>query len=197
MRAVLLSVPEHALRERHAQGLDRLDEMWEGELHMVPPPSFEHQSIETRLGTFLTFHCDRLGHGQVVAGAGLYDPEHLDRNYRTPDLSFVAAGNEGVIRRRGIVGAADTVIELRSPDDETYEKFPFFARLRVREVVVIDSVNKRPEVYRLRGRRYVPVAPAEDGWLSAEVLRIRLRHETRRRRVRIEALDDPKKSVIL
>ncbi|MBI3270574.1 MAG: Uma2 family endonuclease [Planctomycetes bacterium] len=197
MRAVLVSVSEEELHERHARGLDRLDEVWEGELHMVPPPSFDHQSMESRLVTFLTLHCDRLGHGQVVEGAGVNDPENPDHDYRVPDLSFVAAGNEGVIRRRGIVGAADAVIELGSPDDETYDKFPFFARLRVRQVVVIDAESRRPEVYRLSGRRYVPVSPSKEGWLSAEVFRIRLRHEPRRRRVRIEALDDPKRAVTL
>ncbi|MBI3269285.1 MAG: Uma2 family endonuclease [Planctomycetes bacterium] len=197
MRAVQLCVSEAELRERHARGLDRFDEMWEGELHMVPPPSFEHQDMATELSYFFRLECRRLEHGRVVAGAGLHDPQNPEKNYRAPDLTFVAAGNEKVISRRGIVGAADAVIELRSPDDETYEKFPFFARLGVRQVVVIDSENRRPEVYRLSRGRYVAVVPSKEGWLTAEVLRIRLRHEPRRRCVRVVAVDDPKRFVVL
>ena len=39
MRAVMLDVPESLLDERRRLGLDVFDEVWEGVLHMVPPPS--------------------------------------------------------------------------------------------------------------------------------------------------------------
>jgi hypothetical protein len=42
MRAV---VPESLLSERRKLGHDRFDEMLEGELHMLPPPNFEHQRL--------------------------------------------------------------------------------------------------------------------------------------------------------
>ena len=45
MRGVLVEVPESLLAERRRLGVDRFDEMWGGELHMVPPPSNEHQRI--------------------------------------------------------------------------------------------------------------------------------------------------------
>ena len=45
MRAVFLDYPEAALAERRAKGLDTLDEMWEGVLHVVPPPSAGHQRV--------------------------------------------------------------------------------------------------------------------------------------------------------
>jgi hypothetical protein len=39
MRAVVLEMDERALNERERLGLDRRDEMREGVLHLVPPPS--------------------------------------------------------------------------------------------------------------------------------------------------------------
>lgn len=66
-------------------------------------------------------------------------------------------------------------MEIRSPGDETYEKLPFYARLRVREVVVIDRTSKRPEARRLDGGRYVQAPVNTDGWVDSEVLAIRLR----------------------
>ena len=51
MRAVMLDVPESLLDERRRQGLDVFDEVWEGVLHMVPPPSGEHQRLELELGS--------------------------------------------------------------------------------------------------------------------------------------------------
>ena len=48
----MLEVPQDLLDERRSLDLDRLDELWDGELHMVPPPSFMHQRMETRLLVF-------------------------------------------------------------------------------------------------------------------------------------------------
>ncbi len=194
MRAVLTSVSEGALRERRARGLDHHDEMWEGDLHMVPAPVWDHQDIVDNLGDFLRDHGRRQGLGVVRSGVSVHDPRDPDNSCRIPDLSYVAAGHASVIRKRGIVGPADAVIEVRSPDDETYEKFPFYARLRVPEIVVVHRDSRKPEVYRLAGKQYVAVAPAGNGWVTAEVLRIRLRLRTVRKRAMIElrSLLDPR-----
>ena len=195
MRAVYLDIPESALRERRARGLDMLDEMWEGELHLVPLPSLDHQDIVSELTKFLRLECGRRQHGRVFAQTGVHDPARPKDSYRGPDLSFVAKGNERVLHKRGIVGAADSVIEIRSEDDETYEKFPFFTRLGVREVIVIPVASRKPEVYRLSGSRLVTVKPERGGWVSAEVLGVRMRAIPGKCRVRIEALDDSKQAV--
>ena len=42
MKALLLEIPDTIQRwmdERARLGHDRMDEMWDGVLHMVPPPS--------------------------------------------------------------------------------------------------------------------------------------------------------------
>ncbi len=49
MKAMVLDVDERLLDERRRKGLDVFDEMWDGVLHMVPPPSERHQ----RLGSWL------------------------------------------------------------------------------------------------------------------------------------------------
>jgi hypothetical protein len=49
MRTLVLDPPTAGLGEllerRRRSGLDRLDEVWEGVLHMVPAPSGEHAYI--------------------------------------------------------------------------------------------------------------------------------------------------------
>ncbi len=49
MRAVLLEVPEAMLAERCRLGLDGRDEVWNGVLHMVPPPGGPHQELSGEL----------------------------------------------------------------------------------------------------------------------------------------------------
>lgn len=199
MRAVHLSVSPDELRERRATGQDRFDEMWEGELHMVPPPSWEHQDISDALCEFLRAHCRRYRLGTVRSGAGVHDPECPDKDYRIPDLTFVAVGNERVIQPRGVVGAADAVVEVRSPDDETYEKFSFYARLGVREVIVIDRDTREPEVYRLAGKEFVAVSASSEGWVTAGVLRLRLRRRTRgkRRALELQSERDSRRTLVI
>ena len=81
------------------------------------------------------------------------------------------------------------MIEIRSPHDETYDKFPFFARLGVREVIVIDRDTKRPEVYRLAGSQYIAVQIDAKSTIS-ETLGVRF-IQTEPGRVRLEDIEDP------
>ncbi len=191
MKAVVLAVSESDLKERHARSLDRWDEMWEGVLHMPPAPDLGHQGFASRLTRFLGNECERRLGGEVFMQASLHDPANPKKNYRVPDLLYVAKGNERVLQKRGVVGAADAVIEVRSPDGESYDKFPFFARLGVRQVIVVDADTREQEVYRLAGREYVAVAPDKSGWIVSEVLGVRFRWNQRRHSLRVEALDDP------
>jgi len=173
MRAVLLKVTDEELAHRRLVGLDRWDEMWDGVLHMTPAPSLEHQRVLGRLIGFLESHLRCAGRGSLLPGINVFGAE---TNYRIPDLTFVAAGHEHVLCTDGVrVGGPDAVIEIRSPDDESYEKFPFYAALGTREVIVIDRDTKRPEIYRLAGSHFVALQQDADGWLRAETMNVRFR----------------------
>ena len=87
-------------------------------------------------------------------------------------------------------GGPDAVIEIRSPEDETYEKLEFYAALGTREVVVVDRDTKRPEVYRLAGSQLVPLQPEADGWLRAETMTVRFRVAEGRSVLQIEDVFD-------
>lgn len=178
MRAVLLEVPEGELTRRRRLGLDRHDEMWEGVLHMAPAPTYGHQRMVDRLLLFLVPFLERSGRGVLVSGINVFGGKEQPDDYRIPDLTFVAAGRERILRDEGVRdGAPDAVIEIRSPGDETYEKLPFFAGLGVREVIVIGRDNKVPEVFRLAGTQYLAVATDRDGYVASETLGVRFRLE--------------------
>jgi Uma2 family endonuclease len=185
MRAVLVNVTDEELARRRSIGLDRWDEMWDGVLHMTPAPSVEHQRILDRMIAFLEPHLRGAGRGRLFSGINVFgDP----MNYRIPDLTFVAAGRDHVLHEDGVRGGGpDAVIEIRSPEDETYEKLPFYAALGTREVIVIDRDTKRPEMFRLAGSHLVALQPDADGWLRAEAMMVRFRAvDGRPPRLRIE-----------
>jgi Uma2 family endonuclease len=114
-------------------------------------------------------------------------------DFRIPDLTFVAAGHESVFHQDGVRGGGpDAVIEIRSPEDETYDKFPFYAAVATREVVVIDRDTKRPEIFRLAGAQFVALQPDGDGWLGSETMAVRFRAlSSSPPRLRIEDMLDP------
>jgi Uma2 family endonuclease len=114
------------------------------------------------------------------------------RDYRIPDFSFVSRGRERIITPDGIRGGPDAVLEIVSPDDETFEKFPFFAAIGVREVIAIGRDSKKVEVFRLAGRRYAPVRPSRDGWVEPTVPGVRFKRSGRSLLIRDVA--DPSRS---
>jgi len=189
MRAVLVHVTDQELAHRRSIGADHWDEMWEGVLHMTPAPSLEHQRILGQLVVFLEPLLRSLKRGTLLPGINVF---RTPTNYRIPDLTFVAAGREDVLSDAGVRegGSPDAVIEIRSPEDETYEKFPFYAAIGTREVIVIDRDTKRPEIYRLAGSELAMLQPDADGWVRAETMSVRFRQAEGRSVLQIEDLID-------
>ena len=176
VKAVILDVSEAELSRRAKLGLDRRDEMWEGVLHMAPAPTNEHQRLVDELVVYLVPLLKSKNRGTLRSGINVFNEKAPKQDYRIPDHTFVAAGREGIIVPDGIRGGApDAVIEIRSPDDETYEKFPFFAALGVREIIVIDRDTKKPEVFRLTGPQYLVVSADKEAWIPSEALSVRFR----------------------
>jgi len=179
VRATYVEVPGGLIRARRRMGVDIFDEMWEGELHMTPMPSWLHQRESDALLLFFRLHWEALGEGLVASHVGVKPPgttdiemdgEMVPGDYRGPDLVFLLSGHEDRVQGGCIVGPPDALIEVRSPGDETYRKFPFFHPLGVPEVIVVHRDTKAVEVY-IRGRsEYDRVAPAPDGSVASRVL---------------------------
>ena len=169
MRAVVLDVPEHWLEERARLGQDRWDEMWEGVLHVVPPPRYQHQAIGTELVGFLVRIVGRRGI-QVRYETGVF---RRTDDYRIPDLAFLREDEPGSHSERGIEKAPLAVLEILSPGDETYEKFPFWAGLGVPEVIVVGPGARSVEVHRLVDDRYERVETDEAGRVHATAIDVR------------------------
>jgi Uma2 family endonuclease len=172
VRAVMLEVPEALLEERRARGADRWDEMWEGELHMVPPPSEQHQAVGTKLVRVLAPVAEAQGL-EARYETGLFRPG-VDDDYKVPDQLYA---NPGLRSERGFEGAASLVVEILSPNDETYQKLDWYASVGVAEVLVIDPETRRVELFANRDGRMAPVEPVviECLGVSAETVEGKLR----------------------
>lgn len=157
------------LEQRRATGADRYDEVWEGVYHIGPPANDEHQQLVTRLSYILEDVIGWPGLGQVRAGINLSDrAEDWEYDYRFPDVAVFF--HDGAARNLGThwMGPADFLVEVVSPRDETRQKLPFYQRLCVRELLIIDRQPWRLELWRHESGVLAKVAECEPD--SAESL---------------------------
>jgi len=162
----MLEAPQAMLDERRRLGLDGRDEMWDGVLHMVPPAGGPHQRLSSRLFRVLAPLAEARGL-ECSMETGLF---RADDDYRVPDQVYYRPAHAS---ERGAEGA-ELVVEVRSPNDETYRKLAFFGLLGVREAIVLHPEDRRVELFRLVGEDLLPVTADSSGGVRGDVLGIRL-----------------------
>lgn len=128
---------EALIARRHALGIDLFDEMWEGSYHVAPAPSAGHAFVDNLLAVLLHPYAQAAG----LTGTG---PFNLGSSgdYRVPDRGYHRGQPRGTW-----VAAAALVVEIISPDDETYEKFGFYAEHGVEEILVVDPSARTATVW--------------------------------------------------
>ena len=133
------SIEQRLCSERETSGADRYDEVWEG-IHMrAPLPNDEHRVLVSRLGYILEDCVGMPGLGQVRPGVNLSDrDEDWKDDYRVPDLAVFLEGGKATNLGTHWRGAADFLIEIISPNDNTRDKVPYYARLGAQELLLID-----------------------------------------------------------
>ena len=181
MKTDIPDVPPETLAWRKRVGIDKFDEMWEGVLHMTPAPRRSHQNLLVEIGLWLKAQWavpsgNRVFHEVNVAAPGAWPDD-----YRIPDLVLLTPDRFEIDRDVYFDGAPTVVAEIRSEGDETMEKLPFYARLGVPEVWVVDRDTREPELYELVGGRYERQSPAADGWLHSKATAVELRAEAGKR----------------
>jgi Uma2 family endonuclease len=167
MKGVMSDIPLDVIAMRKRTGADRYDEMWEGVLHMPPMPNRAHQDLEWAFETYLRFHWAPPRQGKVHHQINLASIGGWPNSYRIPDLLLLLPQRFAIDRNEYFEGAPDAVVEIHSPDDETCEKFPFYADLGVPEIWVIHRDSRQPEIHLLRRRKYRLQRPTADGWLRS------------------------------
>jgi Uma2 family endonuclease len=155
MRTVVLGTrPEELealIARRHTLGLDDHDEVWEGEYHMAPMAHWSHGRLDDVLARLLGPLADRAR----LVGTGAFNLGEPS-NFRVPDRGF---------HRPPLVGGAflptaAVVVEIVSPDDETWDKLPFYAAHGVDELLIVDA--------RLHSVVWMSRSPAGDGYRQVD-----------------------------
>jgi len=190
MKAVMPEVPPDILALRARTGADRWDEMWEGVLHMPPMPNRAQQDLEWAMETWLRTYWARPRGNKVYHQINLAALGGWPDDYRIPDLLLLTPDRFDIDRNEYFEGPPNVVVEIRSPGDETAEKMPFYARLGVPEVWIVDRDTKLPELYVLGEGGYRQQVPDEDRWLRSAATDVLLRGEAGEK-LALQIADDP------
>src|SRR5581483_1474566 len=165
IKAVVLDVPASLLEERKRNGAAQWDERWEGVLHMAAVPNREHQDLEYCLEAYLRAHWAKSCKGRVYHQINLAPINGWPDDYRIPDLLLLTPDRFEIDHNEYFEGAPTLVVEIHSPGDESSEKLPFYQKLGVPEVWIIDRDTKEPEIHVLKRGRYRVQAPGRNGWV--------------------------------
>ena len=92
---------------------DKRYELLDGELIMVPSPTFPHQNTEMELSLSVGWFVKR--HDLGVALSAPMDVVLSDTDVVQPDLLFVSRERMHIIAHDAIYGAPDLVVEILSP----------------------------------------------------------------------------------
>lgn len=172
-------VEDYLLAERRAAGGDRYDEVWDGVYLMSPIPNSEHQQLAGRLtGVFL----ELVGWNprvEVYPGINVSDREDdWTQNYRVPDVAVFLENTRAKNLVTHWLGGPDFGVEIESPKDRSREKLPFYAKVGVRELLLISREPWALELYRLEGDVLTlvgRVVSGDEASLESTVLAVRFR----------------------
>ena len=134
------------IERRRALGLDGHDEVWNGEYHVAPAASSRHGMVQAAVLALLR---DSAADPRLVVG-----PFNLGSatDYRVPDGGLLRKGEGGLY-----VSTAALVVEVISPDDESYAKLDHYAQHGVAELIYIDPEQHHVQLRRLTALSYRPV----------------------------------------
>jgi Uma2 family endonuclease len=151
MEALILDqeLRKRLIRQRRRSGSDRFDEVWNGVYVMSPLADNLHQDIAFELAFAIRQTIGGPESGKVNTGINVSDQaEHGKRNYRCPDVAVFLPGNPARNLGTHWLGGPDFAVEVISKYDRSRLKLPFYAKVGVREVLLVDRSPWALELYR-------------------------------------------------
>jgi len=143
--------------QRQATGADRYDEVWGGTYLMAPMPNDEHQEIVSRLTSIFEEVVGWPGLGKVRPGVNVSDRESdWMQNYRVPDVAVFLQDGKAKNCDTHWLGGPDFAVEILSPDDQARQKLPFYEKIAVVELLLVDRNPWSLELFQYRNEKLAP-----------------------------------------
>ncbi|MFN3531074.1 MAG: Uma2 family endonuclease [Candidatus Brocadia sp.] len=147
-------------------------EILNGELHMVPAPSTDHQGVSRNLEFLIWNFVKGKGLGKVF-----YAPVDVvfdDDEVFQPDIVFIKSERQGIISKNAIQGVPDLIVEIISPSSafyDTVEKKEIYRKYGVKEYWLIFPEERVIEVLTLEKGEYLEFCKSKrEGMVKSKIL---------------------------
>jgi Uma2 family endonuclease len=153
-----------------AASLDARAEWVDGQVILLPMPTYAHQLIAQFLNTLLNLFVLRWQLGDVLFMG--YQMK-LARSGREPDILFISNARQGNIERTHLKGPADLAIEIVSPDSVTRDrrdKYREYEAGGVPEYWIIDPDRRDARFYGVDPDGRYRLLPVENGVFHSRAL---------------------------
>lgn len=178
MNLVILDPDElkRIIRRRRKTGADRYDEVWDEVYVMSPIADNSHQELAFRIAARISEALGEESGARISAGANFSDRKlKWKKNYRVPDVAVYLPGNPAEDMGSFWHGGPDFAVEIIGHCDRSREKLDFYAKVGVRELLLVDRNPWALELYRLQYGHLGRVEADPDGSLTSQAFPIRLR----------------------
>ena len=152
---------------------DKRYEIINGELIMVPAPDLEHQETSGELDFLFRQYIKKNNLGKIFTAPT--DVILDEKNTIQPDIIYVSKKNLHILRKKGIFGSPDCVVEILSPSSievDRYKKMPLYEKFKIKEYWIVDVANKAIEIFTLEDDKYKIFSfAAEKGIIKSNVIK--------------------------
>jgi Uma2 family endonuclease len=163
-------------------GIDRFDEVWDGVYVMPPLANLYHQDLVSDLTAILREVVVAEQRGRVHPGANVSDRRtNWKVSFRVPDVVVVLTNGRAIDCDTHWYGGPDFLVEIQNSGNDAEAKIPFYSKIQVRELLLIQRDSRQVRLYRHDGRQLLPVELSpfrKKKWLVSEVLPLAFREKT-------------------
>ncbi len=167
------------IRQRLGSGADHHDEVWAGVYVMSPNADNDHFDLAADFVYVVKSALPDRRSARVSAGANISDRiKNWTKNYRCPDLAVFFPNNPAKDMGTFWFGGPDFAVEIISPHDRSRKKLDFYAKVGVRELLLVDRKPWSLELYRLTDgelKLVGKITPDRSPILASEVLPLSFR----------------------
>ena len=150
------------IRDRRKSGGDRYDEVWDGVYVMSPLADNEHQSLASKLTSIIEWAIGSNPEVSIFQGCNVSDHRRRwSKNYRCPDVAVFLPGNPAENCGTHWYGGPDFAVEIESPFDRSREKFDFYAKAGVGELLFVARRPWSLELFRRAGKEWELIGRSE------------------------------------
>ncbi len=145
----------------------------EGRVIVMAPASRRHVQLTGWIQSLMLVIVQQQRLGEVLGPEFMVRLRTGEKSRRVPDVLFVAAARQSLLKPTYLDGPPDLAIEVVSPDSvarDWREKYLAYESAGVREYWIVDPLSETLEAHALKRKKFHRIVPAGDGAVASSII---------------------------